>query len=518
MVNSIGIKETKFSKLTIISGGNLLPQLIISTLPLWIISNLTESTIVADFAALWGGIAMLFWFWKILGIQYEMINLLKVSMATLVFIQNLAWLSSSLLHRFSLNISIEESLKKGLNGGLTFSYFAVSVVYATLFSLALSWMASNKQVRKLEIGLCHKLSNIEKISLNRIVLILVLILIFELVLIFTGVLGQRSIIVEGLQKGERPAWSVFLDSMLPLHLLLNAYFAHRIFTSLRRNYFFILVQIVSVAIILFVYFNKGRTSLVFSLLAQAYWFIFFQRTRPNLLKTIPIVYILYLVLSEVLLFSNFIRSNNSGLTNWKGSAIEVVPLAWKRFKDTPSMATIEAARTKRNVSTRALVIIPLALSIQLPEERKDFMFGKGLLHCFIWAIPGPLFPNKSDYPALEILLYQYFPIGTYDTANSIYLSSYTDFGWFGLFLYPFVIWIIWVGILYLLRDKRLKSLFILLVLGMFFQLAILGIGEGSMTSWFIACRTIFVFYIFNMLYSYFEKRGKISDMRHYTYS
>ncbi|WP_139256472.1 hypothetical protein [Flavisolibacter ginsengisoli] len=478
-----------------------------TTTPAWFVAWVSGYVFVADIGALWGSLVMVLWIWNIIGNPFKMVQMVRLSAASLCAIQNISWLTASVIHRFLLNTSIKESLNEAMMGGLQFTYYASAIFYIGLFATVLAYIGSNKKITLLEKKLCTSILKLRFMPISTLIVIIVVLFSIELSFVIKGIIGQRTIITENYENGEMPFWIVFYESLIPAHIMLNALLVAKnlqLRVGLKRKINWCLFSI-SFVLVLFLYFNKGRAPMIFSLLAHGYWICFFTLWRPKFLKVIILLCICYPLFSQVLLFSNFMRNGGTEYFDWKTSAIDIVPKAWQQFQSSKELILLEEENTTNNLATRPLVATPLALCIQLPFQYKSYMLGENLFNSAISAIPGPIFPYKKDYPTQEELLYDHFPIGDKDTADSLYLSSYAEFGWGGIIIYPFFVVIIWFIVLSLSKTLKLSGFIKLISLSIFFYLFILGIGEASVNSWFVSLRSFFfwviLYYFSTLLFS-----------------
>lgn len=470
------------------------------TLPLWFLSAFLDSTLLADLASIFGLGVLFIWLWSIVGNSFEMIRLLRIASVILAIILNASWLMASLIHQFSIEASIRESLNNSMSSSLEFKYYSLAIIYGTLFSLSLSYLGTLKNVFFIEKRVFRLLLKLPEISARSLSLLLCVFIGIEIALIGLGVIGQRSLNLD-VADGKRPFWFVVFEMIPPTQILLNAVLFNLLFYKHKsNNKLLYIVLFASLSITLFLYFNEGRRALVFSVIAFFYWLSFFNAFRPKLWKVCVLSLIIYPLLSQALLFSNFIRSTNSGIDNYRQSAIEVVPQAWENFNAVKENIEIEKGRSVQNLATRPLVAIPLALCIQIASSEKHYTLGENLVNSIIWTLPGPIVPNKADFPILEALLYKHFPIGEFDTANSIYLESYMEFGWLGVIVYPLILYFIWLIVGKMLLSMKYSIIICVFVIAMFFQLFLLDIGEGSLSQYTLALRSsIFLLVFYRLL-------------------
>lgn len=482
---------------------------ILSVCPLWLIASISESILIADVASIWGTSIMIFCFYQAIGDSLEMTRFLRLGAITLCLVQNLAWLTASLIHHFSLEASIEATIKSLMGGGLKFSSYAIAVLYVCLFSSMISYFGSKKALFTSEKIVCALILKLKNIPLSKITLFIMVITAINILLVVSGVIAQRAIIVDGYSEGERPFWIVLHESILPGQIMLLALLMYHIGNK-KGSLFNWSVLIVSLIFMLYIYFTKGRSPLVFALAAIGFWYYYFLERKPKILKLTIIFCVIYPILSQVLLFNNFIRGVN-GIADWQSkSAIEILPLAWDRFQSSSGLIKEEEASTTENLGSRPLVATPLAQCLQYPGEKKTFTYGENLFNSFVWAIPGPLIGSKKDYLVQERLLYKHFKIGRdleQDTADSLYLSSYTEFSWVGLIIYPWLLYLLWFAVITLCVKWKITGFILAINISIFFELFLLGIGEGAVGKWFVILRSFMFWMLLYKLWasSYYGK-------------
>ncbi|WP_299247289.1 hypothetical protein [uncultured Cytophaga sp.] len=492
-------------------------MVILFTLPLWILAALFDSVFVGNIAAIVGLIICFAWFWTILKNQNQMLRFMRLGAIVLCIIQFMAWLTSSYIH-YSENMEMKESLQTLLGFESAVSYYCIAISFVIVFAFFFALLGSAKMIQSLEQNVVKqllKMMYIKNITLYAYIFLLVL---FELLLIGSGIVGQRSIVVEGYEAGQKPFWNVFYETFLSIHIILNALLVYKIFNEkLNKKMLIQLLAIVSFLVLAFIFFSKGRSGFVFYLISIGFWYIFLSNKRPAIIKLIVLIIIVYPIISQLLLFNNFMRTKNSNVEDVRGSAIDVLPQAFDSYVNSSDLIEEEKVRSSKNLATRPLVATPLAQCIHLDERAKYFMMGDNLIHSLVWALPGALIPNKIDFPIQEELLYTHFPIGYSDTADSIYLGAYTDFGWVGSIGYPVFFLLIWVLFLFLYYKIKPTLLSYLALVAVFFQTMVLSIGEGSVLSWLVSFRTVLIFFIIDIVmlfFLFFIKRNKMNKKRH----
>ncbi len=468
---------------------------ILLTIPLWLLSYGINLKLIADVAALFGSILILRWIWLQIVKQQYNLRFLRIGAVSMILIQNVSWIISTLTHFFLRNQSLSDTLRIIGRKSISVSDYSLAIVYVSLFALMLCILAQNRFVRKWEMELTTRLNLISDVKMKYLVRLGSVFLLIEIYLIFSGVIGQRTLVVNNFDKGELPIWFTFFELMLNLHLIILGIQISRVLSANNRGigplHLFVLL---SVIVLLFTHFNQGRIQLMYSFLAIVFWSLFFFRTRLNLSRTFVFISILLPVILIGFLYSNFIRSSESGLDVYRDSAVIVVDKSWTIFQKR-EMVNYEVERTIENLSFRTLLANPLARSISLNMSNKHFLFGKDLFHSAIWTIPRPLFPEKVNFSRQEELLYENFPIGEKDTVDSVYLSSYADFGWMGLFIYPVLIvlfYLFGLGMTFYARNV----VYVLAFTATFLELFTIGVGESSTITWLVSLRALIAMWFF----------------------
>jgi len=483
-------------------------------LPLWFVAFIANNVLLTDAAALWATVILVYWFWNRLGNSIEMIRFLRMGSVVLGLVQNIGWIIASLIHHFFLKRSIEYSLAHLMKGGLDVSYYALSILYITLFCFVLSLIGSHRFFYFLEIKVCEKLYSLKQKPPERLSKFLLCFIFLSIFLIFSGVMGFRSVTVKGLTEGEVPAWLVLYKSILPAQILLTALLLFRIITGKdKRNLVIWLAFSLSLFVLLLVSFTEGRRALFFALIGLLYWYIFFSGKKPRLYLFILLFAVIYPVFSQGILFFNFLRGEN-GVSDWQTeSVVEIIPRAWERFQSSADLLETEKQNTLENLATRPLEATPLALSMQLSSYQKTFTTGENFLNSLIWTIPGPLFPSKKNYPVQEHLLYKHFAIGRdkeEDTVDSIYLTAYTEFSWAGILFYALLAAALWLAVLYLVRAWNADGLILAIIIMIFFKLLFAGIGESSFVEWLTTVRSFLFWIIIHKAIRIFSNRRVVA--------
>lgn len=454
---------------------------------------ISNSFYISTIASAFGVYFLGRWLLQILKIRKSLTSILQIGAVFLCFYQNVSWLLTSFINQIILGRSIESVLINLFgNISLTISGYALAIIFIHLFSLVLSILGNNKKIIRWEQELSEEIYRSVDRHRKLIVMIGLLVAIAEFLLFYKGIIGQRSVLLEGYENGEQSPLIEILFSLLPFQGLALGYLLS---SKMQKNVWVWIALIFCLCVYVGISFTKGRRELAFVFINIFTWFCFFNRDTPKFFRIFICLIFFYPVLSKLFLFSNFLRGVNGYNNLQEYSSIELLPTAWNKFTSSNSLIGEEENATTENLSERPLVAIPLAMCINYPPESKSFTLGENLRNSFIWSMPRPIFPNKEKYPIQEDLLYKHFPVyNKVDTSDSVYLVAYTEFSWLGLLIYPCLIFFMWYTALFLLKQSRVFFLFKFISISIFFQLFILNMGEGSLTTWFSTLRS-FVFWI-----------------------
>lgn len=457
---------------------------VLIALVLWALVYLTNSLGFSYIVAPVSLFMVLRWAYSSIIRPQEFFSLMRTGGLALLFIQNLSWLLVGYYHLNS-DISVQETL---LNNDTSLSAYFRAINYTILFSLALVSLGSLPFHRNIERDLLSNIAPEKTVPITVLWVILGVIIVIELVLVGTGVIGFRSLNIEGYAQGKLPPFMFFLDYIKTAQVPLNALLITRSLQRTRRFYKWITYSILSLSLFisLLIAFTDGRRIFAFCIIHHAIWLIVFLRRRPKVILSILAVCLVFPVLFKIMLFANFVRSAEAGVDDWMNApAVETIPIAYKNFWE---FQELEKERTEENLRTRPLTAIPLAKCFSLPEQNTKFAYGVALRNAIFWVIPRKIFPQKRLYPFEENLIDRYFPIGIRDTSDSLYLLAYVDFGFMGILIYPLFLLFIWHALLRLLKHSNARWFTIMTIFAAWVPLFLMSIGEGNTLSWLVAMR------------------------------
>ncbi|MGQ0700531.1 MAG: hypothetical protein ACT4PZ_20105 [Panacagrimonas sp.] len=461
--------------------------------PLWLLAAALESEFIATLAAILGAVLAVSWWRRLVANPGQMLGFLKLGGVSLLAIMSLSWLVALYFNVVALHQPISHALQEDVR--TTLSAFAGAVAYALVFAAVLAALGSARATRQLEASAVSKLLAVRSIPIPRLLKLLVVVCALEIWLVLTGTISYRAFTIEGYETGQLAWFIPMLETMFTAQTAINALVISRLARrgTLSRRLLILAVLLSSVVLVLFINFTKGRGPLVLCTLLHLYWVCFFLGRMPKLSRLVPAILVALPLMYGGSLISNFMRSGNVDLNAFQGSGfLTLLSSALQTWQSDEAYRTLEKASSAANMASRPLVAHPLAQSMALPTDQKQFLLGENLRNSVIAVFPRVLFPSKVMYPIQEDLLYRNFPIGGLDTADSPYLYAYADFGYAGLLLYPLVLASLWLATMFLISTPLLSGFGTLVICGSWISYFTLYIGETSMVSWFSEFRGILI--------------------------
>jgi hypothetical protein len=171
------------------------------------------------------------------------------------------------------------------------------------------------------------------------------------------------------------------------------------------------------------------------------------------------------------------------------------PSAGQRFKIVGSMVQkggayeLATAKTQENAQTRTFILAFFA-NVLDASSRETLAMGKDALGYLQMAIPSVIYPDKDLRFSEEDLVDRQFGFSYGDEANSIVTAGATDFGLFGVIVYP-ILMVIVVRLVYDL-IARFFSVVPLLFATLSFVFLLLQ-SEMTLNGYFNTLRNTFLF-------------------------
>ena len=463
------------------------PVVCLFPVPIWLLAAALESEVLASIAAVFGLVMAAAWGRALLRQPMRMLGFLRLGSVSLLAMMSLSWLMAQFFNFSALNQSLTVALVNDV--GTTLTYYAMAVAYTLIFAAVLGFLGELKRIRYLEAHAVSGLLAARNIRSSRLLALIMIVCMLEIVLILTGVISYRTFAIEGFDEG-RIAWYLpLLEFIFAAQVALNALAISQLTAPLALRSFSVAVIAISVLLILFITFTRGRSGFIFCAILHLYWAVLFIGRVPKMKKLLALSLLILPIVYTGSLLNNFMRSGAVSDLDVKNlGAVAFFSKGLQLWRSDQSLQAVERARSAANLASRPLVAQPLAKCMALPSEHKNFLLGENLFNSAVWAIPRFIFPDKVRYPIQEDLLYANFPVGTEDTADSPYLYAYADFGYAGIIIYPALLAGFWMSILLLARLPHVSSLGVIVIMAVWIPNFTLNLGESGMTNWYAMLR------------------------------
>lgn len=464
-------------------------QLIICII-FWSLSILFESLYFSYLSSVYGVYIGSYFFYKILNNNSEIIRFLSIGCATLIFVTNIAWIYSGYYSYEIYNLNIFENLNFTLN--IDPINYMISIIYILFFTISILLFSKSSKLKNYEVTIYNEIIKLKQITISKLNIIFICSILIELYLINLDFFKYRSVGIDGYN------WYVELvEILIYFHAGMIGLGLNKIFNG-EQNKRLLLSTVISVLILSFIFFTRGRTNFGILFFYIFFWYCLFNFKTPKIKYIIMILLISIPFFSSAFQYFNFLRGdivysslgNLKNKENFLSTSINYLSV-WKlqEVKD------IEKYRTGENLSSRPLLAEPLARSIQLDSSEKIYGLGRISLNNLIWTVPRLILPNKNVIaPAAENNLYKYMPIhdDSIDTHDSLYWYSYAEFSYFGLIIFPFLLFLYW-KLIAQISSRYFKSIALMLVLTFFLKFFVMYFFTSSMITWFIGLRNFFIF-------------------------
>ena len=472
----------------------------------WAISLLTNQLAFTYFSAFFGTIISFFYLLKFFNGILNPFKFLRIASISLIFTTNLTWIISGIFVFLYYKTDLFSFLKNML--GINHESYLGAIIFTLIFSLVLFFFSLNKKLILEENYVANKVRNATEINNKIIFLIITVIVILEIYLINTGFIEYRTFDDESFKLGIISPWIPYLNYIFHFHIGLLALLIYKN-EGIKFNLKNYILIICSLLILGLIFFSRGRFRFFFSYIELAFWYCFFKNHLPKL-KTIIIALFIFLpILYNLTLFNQFLRNSINPADDFNSkNLLSTIQDTYENWK-LGSEKEIVVELTTENFTDRFLSLYPLAESLELKSNEKDYLLGENIFNNLIWAIPRIIYPGKTNFPIGERLMYENFALSFSDTSNSIYLFSYLDFWYFGLFLYPLLFFFYWKLLLFLITIKDFNPLVLIFVLTnlllLFFNLA-----EGSLLAYLDVLRNIAILLFVLII---FTKKKKIQESK-----
>lgn len=457
----------------------------------WALAAALNNSTLNTVAAMASTVIAVYFLFNLIRAGMFCVSLLKTGSLFLSLSLSFGWLVSIFIHSSTLGYSIDYTLQAiSIDAG----QYALGVLYACIFALVLGCLSASPTLSRMEARVAFSIQRLRQVPISAPILCLIILSALDVLLIASGIIGQRKVGIAGQKVGEVAFYIPFLEMAFGSQIALNGLVMSRL--NWKNDVFSIkfLVIVASLVLTFFIYFSKGRTGLIFFAVMHLVWIILISGRMPRLKALVIIAAIGAPIYYNAMLASNMARNMRyDAHTGAEVSGLNVAISSATALKDT-SVRAQQAQRTALNLSTRPLLATSLSTSMQKQHHDWRYLNGQYLVNSIAWTIPRALFPNKVDVENAEVLMASHGIIASFsDVADSLYFAGYIDFGWFGLIIYPFLVYMIAFSILWM--CEILGPAFSLIALSAATYMFTFGMGESSVTGWLVLPRNTFLLFL-----------------------
>jgi hypothetical protein len=372
-----------------------------------------------------GGLTAL---WDTVRSRGQVWNLLLLSSVSIALSQNLL-LTLAIANNLAAPDDPYSSAAREV--GCTAASYSIAMAYTMAFALCLALLSQLRSSITSANRFKLAFARFANCSMGQLSALAFVVIITEAALIATGRWGFRGIVRDNLLDRRLSWYSDFLTLLPHLNLMLAAVLVGRLSQQQHRNRReFRLMALAVVLMCVFSTFTQDRRFLFYSGFAAVVLYAEVRQIRLTVWKLFVPSMILGAVVWQASLFNNFLRSTDSGLSQWQNvDALTLIGKTWERFLD-PNVRARQQEATVENFATRGLVLQGLAKIIN-EEPRGLPLLGEDLFNSSMVAFPTLIVGPKSEYPVQEALIYRRTGLAFNDLADSAYLSGYLDFGYAG---------------------------------------------------------------------------------------
>lgn len=454
-----------------------------ATIPMWILAWMFDSQFISVAAAVIATGIAANWSWKFLNCRTSVCHMLSIASMALVGTLNIGYLIAWAAATFGLGVEFQDTFEKRI---ITIEQYALAKTYVMAFATILSVGAFIPIIKNGEQSMARHLLTINNIPLIHLLCYSgsaagIILLAFS-----TGIINVRSVAVT--EEGMSPL-RPFIDLVVAAQILINASIFSCLIREKRFFNFSALISYFLVAISLFTTFTFGRRIFVFSCIVFFIFTCFYLQRRPPFAKMLFWTSFALILLFPLLSINHAMRASRYE----EGSAFEKVVDAFSEYTNEDQQDD-QNLKSFSNYSRRPLMAAVLASCMSMKPGTYEYAFGKIAFNDFLWALPGVVIKNKMAIPKGRRNMYRHFPNREFltDFADSLYLYSYIDFGWLGIFLYPPLVWFSWMIFLTILHHLHRPILFAIL-LAPWTYLFTSKIAESSVNEWFTILRGSIMF-------------------------
>ena len=399
-------------------------------------------------------------------------------------------LLSSLVLSFSQNAALAFAISFGDSNRVSRLEFALSNVdcnvaeyinalcYCLAFGSVLFAIGTSKISIETMCRLSKSFRQFTNGNINRIIIVSAALIALQIALLVSGKWAFRGFVSETYEERTVAWYGDFLDYLPLFNLMLLFPFLSQWRILLREVKILHLLVLASLgAITGFSYLTRGRSMMVFAAATSVFLMIEAKQKVLTIRSALIYAAVSGPILLQLLVFNNFIRSSNNTSEDWQNKDVrELLTSAIEKFGDHRSE---EIDNSIDNLRTRGLLLTGLAKMISCESPNLPLM-GEDIWNSFIVSVPSFIVGDKRNYPVQERLVFMRTGVLFPDMADSVYLSSYNDFSFVGLFIVPFVLASMFWSIGYL--SSRCSPLIAMFAISPWTSFFITGINESSMGS------------------------------------
>jgi hypothetical protein len=482
---------------------------------LWLVASLSpQSSWPSLLASVVTSFACLRWTWMWLGCPEKFTALLLVCGNTLPLLVNLGYAQAWFVNRSVYNRDIIQIFASLDIEPLT---YALAMAYIGAFSFVIAALGGTKFTARQERIVHDQLVALREQPESRIKFLTTIATGLAIFLIVSGVIRYQGTSLTDAKTGETSPAAFLVQALAAVMAPLSALLWTKLRANRRGDFLSYIILVGSVVSGGFIAFTGGRRALL-SYIVTAFLFAVFSRgVRPKPLPLVATLVGTAIAFNYLSLLFNFVRWGSGASSQARETAAsEVIAASWSKFGEESDDSKI-VLKSAQNLATRPLVAHPLANLIGRTSNGFTPLLGQDLISSAAWSIPRVIFPGKVDIPVQEQLLNGAAGKNYKDTADSIYLSSYLDFGILGCIVHPLFligIWLVGLRILMLAKDPFVM----LLLYAPWPMIFTIQASESSTITWFVALRSaasiLLLIALFRFLWTLFASpTSNRNDMR-----
>ena len=276
---------------------------------------------------------------------------------------------------------------------------------------------------------------------DRIFILLILTIAIEFFYFFSGLIGNLQTDFIFKIEGEFTTWwSQLFFFITSFHLLLNVlFFKTFIF---KRNFFLIIFIFFSfiINLILFGYITRRATLVFFIVVFYIYILISDKKIKTSNLIFFGII--AAVLTYQFAIFATSMRAQTFGFMEKDATLKETLEQTGKTFLTREDLRSKTGKIMAKGFASRIIPNNSLpTLFYYNSMEKNRYSYGQLLFTDSIMLIPQIIFPGKSDFQIVHLIISSKSssPRFKKDYSDSYYFYSYLEFGPFGLLIYPIII-------------------------------------------------------------------------------